>query len=192
MNRDEFITELKRRLKKLAPEDLEQAIYYYVEYFEDANISDDVDVTKEFGTPAKIASEILVDYALKQPENKKPIFKSIGFIMLAILAAPIGLPLALAGVILLFIPVIIIISLAFAFIVTALALIGAGVHSIFIGLAVMSQSVPTTLLVGGVGFIVIGLGLLFGLLVIFLTKGSVQLLAKGVKYTLNRLNHRNA
>lgn len=182
--------ELERKLKKLSQHDLENAMSYYVEYFEDAAISDDVDVTIELGTPSKIASEILADYAVSQPQNEKSFFKSIGFITLAILAAPIGLPLALACIILLFVPVIIIAALAFAFSVTTIAFIGSGVYSIGVSFLVLTQSVQSTILMSGVGCLMIGLGLLMGLVVLFLTKKSTQLLVKGFRYTLNRLTHR--
>lgn len=188
MNREEFIQELEQRLKGLPKQDIENAISYYVEYLEDANISNDEDVTELFGSPAAIASEILADYAVNQPKTNSTNFKSIWFVILAIFAAPIGLPLAFAFIILLLVPVIIIGAFGFAFAFAALTLIGAGIFIIVLAFFVLTQSMPTTVLLIGVGLLIIGIGLLFGLLVFHLTRLSIIRTTKLSRSLLGRKN----
>ncbi|HAX72513.1 MAG TPA: hypothetical protein DCY20_03185, partial [Firmicutes bacterium] len=93
MNKHEFIKDLQKRLKQLPQSDINNALNYYVEYFEDANTSAHEDVTLIFGHPSSIASDILADYAVNHPVQVKTKTSSIWFVVLAILAAPIGLPL---------------------------------------------------------------------------------------------------
>ena len=190
MNREEFINDLKNRLKRLPKQDIENAISYYAEYLEDANLSNDEDVTALFGNPAAIASEILADYAINQPKTTSTHFKSIWFVILAILAAPIGLPLAFTLIILLLVPVIIIGAFSFAFAFASLTLIGTGMFIILLALFVLTQSIPTTIFFIGAGLLTIGLGLLFGLLVFYLTRLAIIKTAKLSKFLLNRKNQR--
>ena len=190
MNREEFIKDLENRLKRLPKQDIENAISYYAEYLEDANLPNGEDVTALFGNPAAIASEILADYAINQPKTNSTHFKSIWFVILAILAAPIGLPLAFAFIILLLVPVIIIGAFGFAFAFTSLTLIGTGILIILLALFVLTQSISTTIFFIGAGLLTIGLGLLFGLLVFHITRLAIIKTAKLSKSLLSRKNQR--
>ncbi|WP_042275311.1 DUF1700 domain-containing protein [[Clostridium] dakarense] len=194
MNKNQFIEELRNKLKMLPESEIDNAISYYIEYFEDASIGNDVDVVSEFGSPSSIASQILADYAVKDNKESKKFGKSgissIWFIVLAILASPIALPLAFAMIILLFVPVIIVAALTFAFIVTTGALIFSGFATFIAGISVILSDLSTTILFVGAGIVLIGIGLLFLVMVLFLSSKSIKLISSIFSKLLNKFNKR--
>lgn len=194
MNKNQFIEELRNKLRRLPQREIDNAISYYIEYFEDASIGDDVNVVSEFGSPSSIASQILVDYAIKDNKESRKFEKSgissIWFIVIAILASPIALPLALAMIILLFVPVIIIGALTFAFIVTTVALIFSGFATSIAGISVILSDFSTTILFVGTGMVLIGVGLLFLVMVLFLSSKSIKLISSACSKLLNKFNKR--
>lgn len=69
MNRKEFLRKLQMELYKLPRYEIDDAIAYYNEYFEEAGPDQEQDVIRELGSPAKIATQIKADYAVRQLEN---------------------------------------------------------------------------------------------------------------------------
>ena len=69
MNKVEFIEELKERLEGLPSEEIENAINYYFEQFEDAGIDDETDVTISLGTAKEVAEQIISEYSLRNSEE---------------------------------------------------------------------------------------------------------------------------
>ena len=59
MNKNEFMESLKAKLSELNPEDREDAINYYWEYFEEAGFGEESDVTKSVGNPEDVAAKII-------------------------------------------------------------------------------------------------------------------------------------
>lgn len=102
MNRNEYMDQLKRRLKRLPKEDYDRALEYYIEYFDEAGPENEQQAIEDLGTPEMAANSIIMDMAIsnsKKPErNMKRGLKNIWIGILAIFAAPIAIPLAVAGV----------------------------------------------------------------------------------------------
>ncbi|WP_343342769.1 DUF1700 domain-containing protein [Terrisporobacter petrolearius] len=177
MNKQEFIKQLKIKLKKLPQDELDNAIEYYTEYFDDANIDDNVDVTKELGTPSQIASQIFADYAVKDKPSKNNI-SSIWFIILAIFAAPIALPLTFAAII-------IIGSLAFAGFmliaalgITVLAIAFTGVVVFISSFSIISKTFAGALLIMGIGCALAGISILCVNVILSLFNWFIKLIVK--------------
>ena len=59
MNKNEFMERLKAKLSELNPEDREDAINYYWEYFEEAGFGEESDVTRNVGSPEDVAAKIM-------------------------------------------------------------------------------------------------------------------------------------
>ncbi len=59
MDRNQFITELRKRLMTLPNGEREKAISYYEEYFDDAGVENESNVIYELGDIDRIAQEIL-------------------------------------------------------------------------------------------------------------------------------------
>lgn len=58
MNREEYLKRLSFLLKDLTEEEIEDAIAYYEDYFEEAGEEKEEQVIKELGSPEKIAKMI--------------------------------------------------------------------------------------------------------------------------------------
>ena len=59
MNKNEFMESLKAKLAGINPEDREDAINYYWEYFEEAGFGEESDVTRSVGNPEDVAAKII-------------------------------------------------------------------------------------------------------------------------------------
>ena len=63
MTRDEFMKELAYLLQDIQDEDKEDALQYYMDYFDEAGTDREADVVRELGIPERIASIIRSDIA---------------------------------------------------------------------------------------------------------------------------------
>lgn len=164
MNKIEFIKELKIKLRKLPSKELDDAISYYNEYFEDAQIDDSVNVENELGSPSTIASQILSDYAVKDVQIKdnssKNKFSSVGFIILAIFASPIALPLTFAMVVVVLSLLFATGTVIFAFGISSASILFSGILVFICGILSIITEFSSSLLFIGAGLFLSGLGLL--------------------------------
>lgn len=195
MNKKVFIKELEKKLKRLPKEELDDVLNYYREYFEDAMINDNEDILTRLDSPSNIASQILSEYAFKEVECNEPTakkgIKTVWFIILAIFAAPIALPLAITAAAIIFALLAVLISLVFTFLLVTVSFIGAGIFTLIAGLSVASQDLWTTILTVGISLILIGLGLLTGLLVKSITPKILSSISKLTRKLLNKFNNKN-
>lgn len=65
MNREQFLKQLEELLSDVNPAEREEAIKYYEDYFEDANMADE-DVIKELGSVQAVATSIREELADKE------------------------------------------------------------------------------------------------------------------------------
>ncbi|MEW4354792.1 DUF1700 domain-containing protein [Streptococcus pneumoniae] len=97
MTRDEYLTQLKKYLKKLPQKDYEEAIDYFTEYFDEVGPENEERAIEELGTPKEAAHDVLRDLLKEkvnsdEPEQRKHILL-IG--ILALFAAPVAIPVAI-------------------------------------------------------------------------------------------------
>ena len=98
MNREVFIDELRKELSKLPEEEVEAAVEYYEEYFDEAGEDNEDNVIKALGNPKKVAGQIKSEYAVKLlddddiPVAKKG-FAAAKWIIIGICSAPVSIPL---------------------------------------------------------------------------------------------------
>lgn len=67
MNRGDFFEVLRRELRQLPQEEIQNALVYHTEYFDDAGAENEQRVIDELGDPAIIAAQIIADYKEKNP-----------------------------------------------------------------------------------------------------------------------------
>ncbi|GAA0103663.1 hypothetical protein UT300013_02850 [Paraclostridium sordellii] len=170
MNKKEFLKELNKKLKHLPENERIDAVKYYEEYFEDAQINEDIDVLCELSTPSQIASQILSEYAIKEKnkesKNIKTKISSIWFVLLAILVYPIALPITILLILVIIIGLFAISLVGFVFLVVAASLIGSGVSIIFSGIGYIVTDISSTLISLGLGAIFIGISVLVIILIV--------------------------
>lgn len=143
---DNYILQLKQNLVNLPNSDIQDVVEFYQEFLLDGNYHNESEIIAELGTPKQLARKIMADYSVSIPEREeahkassKSNLKTIWVILLGVLAAPIGIPLALAAVIVM---VAVLIALA----------------AIFIALAI----IITSLFIAGAFILIRSFGLLFG------------------------------
>ncbi|MDF2686657.1 MAG: hypothetical protein K0S55_1839 [Clostridia bacterium] len=184
MNKAEFFARLREGLKRLSDEEIENAVRYYAEYFSDAGEENEAKILEELNSPEAIASQIVADHAIKSVEEaptnskaKKGI-SAIWFVLLAIFASPIALPIALAIAVVIFALIIVIFALIFAFFMVVLATFLSGIFLIICGLALIPQSIGTALAFVGIGAVSFGLSIFVLLPLVYFTRKIFGGLAK--------------
>ena len=105
MSRNEYMKELELALRRLPKAEREEALSYYNEYFDDAGPEREAEVIEELGDAKESAAQIVKELALKRLEEPKPEraarkgLSTLWIVLLALCAAPIGLPLLLLVVV---------------------------------------------------------------------------------------------
>lgn len=184
MNKQEYLKELKIRLKRLPKEDFARAIEYYEEYFADAGEENEAKAIEDLGSPQEAADQIIRDMALNY--SKEPVkdvrsgMNGIWVALLALFAVPIALPLLLTGVALVIVAMVVVWVLLLALMIVAAAVVVTGPFSILGGFTVITKSIPVFLSCIGLGLFSIGTGAA-------LTYGTYRLCKGFMGWTLQRL-----
>ena len=164
MTKVEYLAKLDKYLRKLPNEDYQEAMDYFSEYFEEAGPENEAQVIAELGTPKEAArdiiSRLLDEKIIDQEKTPKSRVSMVWLAILAILSAPVTLPLALF----LFLAVITILALGVAAIAVVLSLgvafLTSGIYMLFDSWSYLNISFSATALSFGLGLLALGLSLL--------------------------------
>ena len=105
MTRTEYLTQLELYLKKLPQADQIEAMDYFRELFDDAGVEGEEELIASLGTPKEAAHEVLsnlLDKKINEAPAQKNNRQILHIALLALLAAPIGIPLGIAILVSLF------------------------------------------------------------------------------------------
>lgn len=190
MNRDEFLRELSRELRRLPRDEYEKAMDYYVEFFNDAGPENEKTVIADLGTPREVAVQIIMDAAVERmhepPKSARRGIGTIWMVILGVCAAPIALPFAFA--ILAFVGALLLSAgmVVLGLLMAEAGLFAAGVVGAVCGI-VLLFSKPASALVGlGFGLVFIGLSILGAFVVCKVFKW----LMKGIRALFQRIFRR--
>ena len=190
MTRTEYIAKLTKYLRKLPQKDYEEALEYFMEYFEEAGPENEAQVIAELGTPKEAAHEVisrLLDEKIIEDKSSLRNKTAILWIaILAVLASPVALP-----ILLFFLAMIMtLLMIIFAVIVTALALTFAllisGIYTFFTSFSLLSVSLASTLFGGGLGLLMFGGALLLLLISFEICKLIVKLITLLIKWLIKK------
>ena len=190
MTRTEYIAKLTKYLRKLPQKDYEEALEYFMEYFEEAGPENEAQVIAELGTPKEAAHEVisrLLDEKIIEDKSSLRNKTAILWIaILAVLASPVALP-----ILLFFLAMIMtLLMIIFAVIVTALALTFAllisGVYTFFTSFSLLNISLASTLFGGGLGLLMFGGALLLLLISFEICKLIVKLITLLIKWLIKK------
>ena len=164
MTKVEYLAKLDKYLRKLPKEDYQEAMDYFSEYFEEAGPENEAQVIAELGTPKEAARDIISrlhnEKIIDQEKTPKSRVSMVWLAILAILSAPVTLPLALF----LFLAVITILALGVAAIAVVLSLgvafLTSGIYMLFDSWSYLNISFSATALSFGLGLLALGLSLL--------------------------------
>ena len=189
MTREEYLRQLQHYLKRLPKEDYDSAMEYFTEYFEEAGPEGEQAVIAELGTPKQAASELLrnlLNEQIVQPRERRSVGAVLMIALLAICAAPIALPLAIAATAILFALVLVIASAVLCVLLLGVCGILVGGKLILIGLASAGSTVPGMCMLLGLGLLGIGLGILLSMVLIALCRMIGLLLLRLIQWILGR------
>lgn len=190
MNREEYLVRLKAGLSRLPKKEAENVFAYYTEYFEEAGEEYEQAVIEELGDPKEVAGKVLAEMAIKYIDKpiKAPIigFKTVKMTILAICAAPIALPLAASGVILVLSLAIVLISFYLCIWVVAIAGAASGVVGVFVGITVLFSDFSSTIAIIGASLLFLGLGILFAYWGVILEQWASKKILGRIKMFLKR------
>lgn len=217
MNRETYLKELRKYLKRLPKDDYENAMEYFTEYFDDAG--NDEEAIRELGSPREAASDLLAALLnqktgdassstfsdasdaradgrrgrrfragnpVPEAKEKSSPLSILLIACLAICAAPIAAPLALAALVLLMCGVVVVLCAVLCIFIFSVCFVIAGAYSLVQGFAVASASVPAFLIISGSSLLAIGLGVLLFVAGIFFCKWLVIRLAKLIQRMLEK------
>ena len=190
MTKTEFIAKLTKYLRKLPQQDYEEAIEYFMEYFEEAGPENEARVIAELGTPKEAAHEVISRLLEEKIVEDKSSLRNkttiLWIAILAVLASPVALP-----ILLFFLAMIVtLLMIIFAVIVTALALTFAllisGVYTFFTSFSLLNVSLASTLFGGGLGLLMFGGALLLLLISFEICKLIVKLITLLIKWLIKK------
>lgn len=157
MNRKQYMTELRQRLKKLPVDELDRAMRYFEEYFDEAGAQNEQEAIECLGTPQDAAEGIIRSIAvrrLEEPEADRRKGSGKGMATLKIVFLSLAaFPKMPAGSVLLFLVAAAGMILAVAAILFVLGFVITGIGSLLIGLWVLTFA-PAS------GMVMLGWGLL--------------------------------
>ena len=167
MNRDDYIEILNDRLKGLPQNEIDEAIRYVQEYFDEAGEENFHQAMDELGSPYRFANQIKADVVTKREHAKKnqrvegtkrSNSSTLWIIILGILSLPLSLPLVAT----VFGLLMALFGVLFAFLVSGGALLFAGIivlvyslSKIFILPLAGASALAVSLVIIGLGFIMI-------------------------------------
>ena len=183
MNKKEYMTELKDRLRRLPDEEIENVINYYEEYFDDAGEENEEKTIEALGSPAVVASKIIGEYAIndvKEPketktkEGKKSHLTPLWITILAILASPIALPIVISLIVILIAVMVVI----FALVVSGIAVVGYGLVSVIFSFLAYTYGFANGILLLGSGLLLLAIGVAMTIAFVKLSRVTIKGLQK--------------
>ena len=152
-----YMQMLRRYLRKLPDDEIDDIVEFYSEYLADAGIDTKAEIEQELGTPRQLALKILADHSIKEDQRvvSKTKIKTTWLIILALLATPATL---IIGLILLSV-LIAIFAVVFSGVVVVISLAGGGIFltaaAIFTGLSLLFTNLGTGLFYLGIGLLIV-------------------------------------
>lgn len=100
MNRSEFIRILRKELDRLPQDEIDAAVEYYEEYFDEAGPDKEAEIIKELGNPRKIANQIRSEYEVRKLDEEETSttrkgLSAIWWVIIGICSAPVSIPVAI-------------------------------------------------------------------------------------------------
>lgn len=200
MTKKEYIYHLKNRLRNLPIDEVESAVDYVSELFDEAGEENAEEVARDLGSPAKFAAQIRAEYAINQhclPEDTTTVYrekpksnngwKTLALILLGIAALPVGLPLVLVLAVLIFVAVVVGVCLLFALGCVLLAGFIAVCSLVYAGFKMLTVSLASGLMSIGLGLIGISGVVLIAMAAIYLFIKLKPIVINGFANLYNRL-----
>lgn len=190
MTRTEYLNQLEKHLRALPKADYIEAMDYFTEYFDEAGDDNEQAVMLELGTPREASNEIITNILDKKlaTDKKGPRTRAqiVWISLLAIFAAPLGIPVLLALLAFLLALIVLICSLFIAAIAVDFALILVSATFLWESITLIPTALPVLLMGFGTGLAALGAAILLGLLIWLLLKLSYRFILFLIRKLIRR------
>ncbi len=195
MNRAQYLKELSKYLDKLPKADFEDAINHFEECFDEVGVEGEASLIAELGKPRVVATDLLsnlivedkrVDDPVAEQKKNNKFGKTLLISLLCILAAPIGLPLTIAFIALVFALLMVVGAIIIAFASICIAGFAVTIKLLFIGLLTTATSFSGGLILIGSGLLVLTLTILGGAITYLFVRLLVYCLKRIVAYVSSK------
>ncbi len=174
MNKESYLCELERLLKRLPKEEREDALRWYEEYFEEAG---EEKALKTLGSPKEAAREILGKLALNDDEKKRP-----GLWALMVMALPVAAPVGIALAAVAFALIVSLAAVMFALAVSGIAVALMGIVNVAYVFISGFRPFANALFYIGCGLLLAGIGGAIG----YLSLTAMRAAINGVKRLIGK------
>lgn len=187
MNRQAFMNQLAAELSKLPREEIQAAMEYYSEYFDEAGPEREQEVIRELGSPVKIATQIKADYAVRQldepgmRQTPRRGLRAVLWVILGVFAAPVALPVAIALGVCVLAMFICLFAVALSIIIALGSVCIGGISLIGVGIAGLAGSLAAGIMLIGIGLVSAGLTAVLCVGVVIGVQTIVRELAKKLR-----------
>lgn len=150
MSKEKYIKELKKHLKGKTQEDINSAIIFVEEYYDELN--DEKLVFEALGTPFEFSQNIIKDTHFMNSPPTKQTSKNLWLIILAVLSAPISIPLVIVALSLIFVGMMLLASLfiiALSGIILGISLILVSIRIFFVEFKIALYLLSLSLIISG-------------------------------------------
>ena len=189
MTRTEYLNQLEAYLMKLPQADRIEAMDYFNELFDDAGPEGEEELIASLGSPKEAAHDILttlLDKKINEENSSKNNRQVIQIAILALLAAPIGIPVAIGFLMVIIGIFIAAISILLTFFAVSAAGMVLGAVLLFESFYVLAESTSAFMLIFGGGLLAIGASSLVLLATSYVTRFFGILVLRLIQWILNR------
>lgn len=176
--KDEYLNALAKALGTINEMDRMDALQYYREYFEEAGMENESRVIAELGSPKKLASQIRAQSAVKaaneDPKSGSKSLRAVWLAVLSVFAVPVGIPIALALVIVVFALLITLFAVLLSLFAVAFSFGLCAVISVLASMFALFQNIGASMTMLGCALILGGLGVLFFIPTLTFSRWSVR------------------
>ena len=183
MNKEEFLTELSRRLSGLPESDIRERVEFYKEMIED-HVEDGIseeEAVAEIGDLDRIADQIMSEIPLTKivKERVKPKRKLKAWeIVLLVLGSPVWVPLILAAAVVVLSVYVVIWAVVVCFYAVDISLAAGAVLGVFTFVLYLKDNLLGAAFSVGAGFACAGLAILMFFGCVWITKNVARLTGK--------------
>ena len=189
MTRTEYLNQLETYLMKLPQADRIEAMDYFKELFDDAGPESEEELMASLGSPKEAAHDILttlLDKKINEESPNKNNRQVLQIAILALLVAPIGIPVAI-GLIMAIIGIFIAaVSVLLAFFAVSISGLVLGAILLFESFYVLTESTSAFVQIFGGGLLAIGASSLVLLATSYVTRFFGLLVLRLIQWVLNR------
>lgn len=177
ITKESYLKALRDNLKNVPPQEVDNIMQYYTEYFEEAGEENTQQVIDELGSAWQLAQKVSAGYVIQNIEsgtgNKtiKQKASNTWALVTAIVTAPVWIPLIIVVAVVMLALFVSIIGIIVSFFAVAVCAVAAAVILFFTGLFMAFESV-------GAGLVLIGMALEFiavTILMVLMATGVVKL-----------------